>query len=74
MKAKKYKRYHPGVWILSIAPLIVLSFAIPFYNKSTMVGQIDFISFFLILMDGVTIALTAAAYFIGKRTSEKRRK
>ena len=69
---KKYKRYHPAVWILAMIPIVILSFGIPFYNKSKIVFGLNFMSFFLIVMDIVTIILISIAYYIENLTKEKR--
>jgi len=68
-----YKRYHPLVWILTILPIIILSFGIPYYNRNNVIFGFNFMSFFLIIMDLVTISLTAIAYYIEKNTSQKRK-
>ena len=72
-RTRKYRRYHPAVWALTVAPIIVLSFGIPFYNRSRMVMELDFISFFLIIMDFVTVVFTAAAYYIERRTAHRKK-
>lgn len=68
-----YKRYHPLVWILTILPIIILSFGIPYYNRNNVIFGFNFMSFFLIIMDLVTISLTAIAYYIEKNTCQKRK-
>lgn len=69
---KTYKRYHPLVWVLVILPIIILSFAIPYYNRNDIVLGLNFMSFFLIMMDIITIFLTLIAYLIEKKTSQRR--
>ncbi len=51
---------------MTVTPIVILSFGIPFYNRSGTVLELDFMSFFLILMDIVTIVLMAIAYYIEK--------
>ncbi|MGE4547046.1 MAG: hypothetical protein AB7E28_04655 [Desulfurella sp.] len=71
---KTYKRYHPLVWVLVIIPILILSFGIPYYNKNDIVFGLNFMSFFLIVMDIVTIILTFIAYTIEQKTSQRRKK
>ncbi len=70
---KTYKRYHPLVWVLVIIPIVILSFGIPYYNRNDIVFGLNFMSFFLIVMDIVTIGLTFLAYIIEKKTSQRRK-
>ncbi len=70
---KTYKRYHPLVWILVIIPIVVLSFGIPYYNRNDIVFGLNFMSFFLLVMDLVTIGLTFLAYIIEVKTSQRRK-
>jgi uncharacterized membrane protein len=71
---KTYKRYHPLVWVLVIVPILILSFGIPYYNRNDIVFGLSFMSFFLIIMDIVTIILTFIAYTIEQKTSQRRKK
>ncbi|OSS42687.1 hypothetical protein DESAMIL20_570 [Desulfurella amilsii] len=70
---KTYKRYHPLVWILVIIPILILSFGIPYYNRNDVVFGFNFMSFFLVIMDIVTIILTFIAYIIEQKTSQRRK-
>ena len=71
---KTYKRYHPLVWILTIIPILIVSFGVPYYNRGDIVFGLNFMSFFLIVMDIITIILTFVAYKIEQKTSQRRGK
>lgn len=71
---KRYKRYHPLVWILVIIPIAILSFGVPYYNRNNIVLGFNFMSIFLVIMDIVAIVFIAIAYFIEQNTNERRKK
>lgn len=69
---KTYKRYHPLVWVLVSIPILILSFTIPYYNRNDIVFGLNFMSFFLVVMDFVTIFFILISYLIEKKTSQRK--
>jgi len=69
---KTYKRYHPLIWILTITPIIILTFGVPYFNSNKVVFGLDYMSAFLIVMDFITSICMWIAYRIGEKTNQRR--